>query len=334
MGSILNSEEKIRVSYGTAQRLRLKPGKSKEETTTAYLMLTGEEQGCRGGCTFCPQSKGNQRWLSRVSWPLFEINEVREKIKDSDLSRICIQIPDVPDYESKSEAVLKSLQEDGMEKPISLSAPPLEKKTLKDIKGLVDRIGVGIDAATNEIRKEKKPNYDPMVFWHYLGSAVDIFGKGKATAHIIVGLGENLEELGLAVKKCMKVGAEVSLFSYKKKEEEVDLKYYRQAQLTRALLAQGLEVKETLQMVLNEPEEALKKVDAKKAFQTRGCPDCNRPYYTSSPRKEHRNYPREPTEDEMERIIGELGIGKMKKQKVEADDGSDRKDQKSFRRDS
>jgi len=289
----------IRVSYGTAQELGLKSGETDEKPTTAYLMLPGEGK-CRGGCNFCPQSKGRSKWLSRVSWPLFEIDLVKEKIHVSDFERICLQSPDTPNYEEKLKKVVDEF--DDLDKPISISTPPMDKSTLKSLNGSVERIGIGIDAATDALRSEVKPSYQPMVFWDYLGNVVDIYGRGKATAHIIVGLGENFGELATAVKKSIEAGAEVSLFPYKDGKDEAELSYFRRAQLITSLMNKGVGTKKALQLISEQPEKALEMVDEELAFQTRGCPGCNRPYYTSSPGEEHRNFPRKPTIEEIEKI--------------------------------
>ncbi|MBS3789879.1 MAG: hypothetical protein KGY66_03085 [Candidatus Thermoplasmatota archaeon] len=289
----------IRASYGTALELGLKNGEIKEDTTTAYLMLDGEGK-CRGGCKFCPQSEGRSKWLSRVSWPLFELKSVKKKLCRSDVERICLQSPDTPNYKKKLERAVSEL--DSLGKPISLSAPPLEKETLKSLKDSIERIGIGIDAATDTLRSEKKPSYQPMVFWDYLGKVVNIYGRGKATAHIIVGLGEDFGELATAVKKSIEAGAEVSLFPYKNGKDEVDLSYYRRAQLITSLLEEEMNTKRALQIIFEQPRKALEMVDEENIFQTRGCPGCNRPYYTSSPGEEHRNFPRKPTVEEIEKI--------------------------------
>jgi biotin synthase len=41
-------------------------------------------------------------------------------------------------------------------------------------------------------------------------------------------------------------------------------------------------------------------------FMTSGCPGCNRPYYTSSPRGQIYNYPSPLTKDQIEETIKEL----------------------------
>ncbi|MEF8832303.1 MAG: radical SAM protein [Candidatus Thermoplasmatota archaeon] len=293
----------IRVSYGSALELGLKSGEIEEKPTTAYLMIPGEEK-CRGGCNFCPQSEGDSKWLSRVSWPLFDLESVKEKLRRSDIKRICIQSPDIPDYEEKLKKVVNEL--DSLGKPISLSAPPLEKETLKSMKGSVERVGIGIDAATDSLRSEAKPSYQPMVFWDYLGNVVDIYGEGKATAHIIVGLGEDFGELVSAVKKSIEVGAEVSLFPYNDGKDGAELPYYRRAQLVTSLINNRMGTKTAIKLISEKPRKALAMVDEEQVFQTQGCPRCNRPYYTSSPGDEHRNFPRKPKAEEIEKIRKEI----------------------------
>ncbi len=295
---------KIRVSSGTASYLSLLNSKTLEDPTTAYILVPGE--GCRGACLYCPQGKGDSRWLSRVSWPLYELDTFVDKVKTSDLERICLQSPDVKDYEKKIVSVVERLT--CAEKPISVSSPPLSDETLEEIKGPVDYIGVGIDAVTNNIRKETKPSYPPLVFWEYLGRAVDVFGSENVTAHIIVGMGEDLEKLGAAVNRSFNLGTEVSLFPLLLEEYEVDLSYYRKAQLLTHMIEKGETLVDSLNTVKDNPEDFLKDIEEGEIFRTRGCPGCNRPYYTSKPGKEHKNYPRSPTIEEIDEIKKELDI--------------------------
>lgn len=299
---------KIRASAGTAMRLDLTKGKADVPPTTAYLMIPGDK--CRGGCIFCPQAKGESGWLSRVSWPLFEMDELISKIADSDLQRICLQCPDVDGYEEKLRESVKELERAG--KPISVSVPPISDGTLEELEKTVDRIGVGIDAATDELRGKTKPNYEPKIFWDFLGKSVDVFDEGNVTVHIIAGLGESLPELGLAVNRAVNVGADVSLFPYQpddKEEKAPDIGYYRRAQLMTYLITDGKSVSEALNRLAEEPKSVLNEADPGELFKTQGCPGCNRPYYTTRPGEEHRNYPREPGKKEIEKIKKDLERG-------------------------
>ncbi len=297
--------DKIRASSGTLMELGLKSGEALEKPTTAYLMIPGGT--CRGGCTYCPQSSGDSKWLSRVSWPLHDTEEVIEKLKDNDdLKRICLQSPDIESYEEKIVEAVDRLKRAG--KPISLSVPPLKKDVITSVKKDVDRIGVGIDAVSDDLRKKTKPNYDPAVFWDFMGDALDVLGDKKVTAHLMVGLGENLEEVGFAVNRVLKSGGTVSLFPYMTKEEQVDLRYYRKSQLLTALLEKEHTLDEALQIVQNRPSEALDSIEKGDTFCTQGCPGCNRPFYTTRPGHEHRNFPRVPDEEEVKEIKRELDI--------------------------
>ncbi len=294
----------LRVSAGTAMYLGLMKGGAMEHPTTAYVMIPGGV--CRGGCTFCPQARGDSRWLSRVSWPEYNIEEMIEPLKDSDLQRICIQCPDIPGYEEILLDAVTILNAAG--KPISVSSPPLSIETLDGLKDIVDRIGIGIDGATDEIRAKVKPNYDPRIFWDYLGLAMKSLGPDRVTAHLIVGLGESLPQLTLGAYRALNTGADVSLFSYMSKKGVPDMKYYRQAQLSSHLLKSGMMPAEVLDLMLNHPEDLADTLENGDIFRTQGCPGCNRPYYTTRPGEEHRNYPRPLNGDELAKIKEDFGL--------------------------
>lgn len=277
-------------------------GGALEEPTTAYLMIPGDV--CRGGCTFCPQARGDSRWLSRVTWPVFDANEMINPLKVSDLQRICIQCPDVADYEKSILDTVNLLKDTG--KPISISAPPLSEKTLVKLDGMIDRIGIGIDGATDHIRASVKRNYNPQIFWDYLARAIRCLGQNRVTAHFIVGLGESLPQFTLGAYRAVNAGADISLFSYMSKETVPDIRYYRQAQIASYLLTKGISPSDIVEILNDHPEELADIIADGEMFRTQGCPGCNRPYYTTRPGAEHRNYPRPLTEVEVNKIIEDL----------------------------
>lgn len=292
----------LRVSSGTLSYLGLSNSRCMEDPTTAYLLLPGGP--CRGGCVYCPQASGDERWLSRVSWPLMELEEILEPLRHSDLQRICLQSPDVEGFEDRILEAVDILEP--AQKPVSISAPPLSTRTLDMLRdGPVDNIGVGIDAVTDELRASTKKNYSPEVFWHYLGNALDIYGPEHVTAHFIVGMGEGLEEVAHAVYRAAKNGARVSLFSYVSKGEEPDIAYYRQAQLLAHLVEEGHDPFDAIS-IIKEGDGIEQIIEDGSVFQTQGCPGCNRPYYTTRPGREHRNYPRKPTWEEIQKITKDL----------------------------
>ncbi|MFW6196087.1 MAG: radical SAM protein [Thermoplasmatota archaeon] len=295
----------IRVSAGTAMHLGLKKGQALEETTTAYVMIPGDT--CRGGCSYCPQSKGDAKWLSRVTWPEYDIDTVVDKIKGSDLERICLQSPDVEGYEEKIKDRVEKLKD--ARKPISVSAPPLSRETLEDLSQSTDKVGIGLDSVTDEIRDKTKPKYDPKVYWEYIGRAAEVYGSENITVHIIVGMGETLEEFATAVKKVNSLGSKVSLFSYLYEDDAPDIEYYRKAQILKHMIQdEQKDINDALDILHNKPKKLEEIIGDGHMFQTQGCPGCNRPYYTTKPGEEHRNFPRMPNKSELLEIKKELEI--------------------------
>ncbi|MFW5927767.1 MAG: radical SAM protein [Thermoplasmatota archaeon] len=295
----------IRVSSGTAMHLGLKKGQALEEPTTAYVMIPGDT--CRGGCPYCPQSQGDAKWLSRVTWPEYDIDTVVDKIEGSDLERICLQSPDVEGYEEKIKDRVEKLKETG--KPISLSTPPLSQETLEDLSQYIDKVGIGLDSVTDEIRDKTKPKYDPKVYWEYLGRAADVYGSENVTVHIIVGMGETLEEFAAVVNKVNSLGSKVSLFSYLYENDAPDIEYYRRAQILKYMIQdEKKDPDKAFEILQNRPEKLEEIIGNGHMFRTQGCPGCNRPYYTTRPGEEHRNFPRLPDEEELVEIKKELNI--------------------------
>jgi biotin synthase-related radical SAM superfamily protein len=56
---------------------------------------------------------------------------------------------------------------------------------------------------------------------------------------------------------------------------------------------------------LSKVPEGKVPLDASQIFQTRGCPDCNRPYYNERPRGPMFNYPRKLDDDESSLAMAE-----------------------------
>jgi len=125
-----------------------------------------------------------------------------------------------------------------------------------------------------------------------------MFGVGKVATHFIVGLGETEEELLRAVQDVKDLGVSPSLFAFTpirgtQEESRVQppILQYRKMQLGRELLVnRGKKltsftfsptgVLQSFNLTSNEIRDIFQNGSA---FQTRGCPHCNRPYYDSRP---------------------------------------------------
>jgi len=146
---------------------------------------------------------------------------------------------------------------------------------------------------------------------------VQIFGRGRVSTHLIVGLGETEKGMVETIQRCVDSGVYPGLFAFTpiqgtvlENQPQPSLSQYRRLQLAHHLLTKGLVRCENMRF--NEdgrladfgvPTEQLWRVihDAE-SFVTSGCPDCNRPYYNERPSGPIYNYPRHPLPEEIAEI--------------------------------
>lgn len=318
----------IRVSVGSAIVLGLIRGKLDSLPTTAYL-LTYRNGKCSANCGFCPQaktSKGRADMLSRVTWPLFSTEHVLCGIEDSvnekAIKRVCIQ---ALNYPTVLEDILNLVNEIRLRVavPISVSCQPLQLKGMQElVEAGVDRIGVPLDAATEELFNKVKGSLagGPYLWEKQRGAlkeAVQIFGKGRVSTHLIVGLGETEEEMAETIQWCMDLGVYPGLFAFTpvsgtalEDQPQPSLSQYRRLQLAHYLITNGLARCKNMSFdgsgrLANfgvSTEKLWKTIHDGSPFVTSGCPDCNRPYYNERPGGPLYNYPRQPLPREIVKI--------------------------------
>lgn len=303
----------VRVSYGTAIAMGLIKAKLLARPTTAYLMTYWPGK-CFNDCAFCAQARSSEAdWekLSRVTWPVFELEEVVEKLPEGNFGRVCLQ---TVAYPSMVEDVVEILSTLPSSLPVSVSITPVPTETLVEFKGLgVDYIGVGLDAASERIFRKVKPDLRWKDLWDFAERVVGVFGEGKALIHVIVGLGETDRELVDTFERAYSIGADVSLFAFTpirgtrlENLNPPSVKRYRRVQLARWLVENGrsdaivFEGDRIAGFTLSENE--LQGIPPE-VFSTHGCPACNRPYYNERPGKEPYNFPFPPKKEYLEVIL-------------------------------
>ncbi|MGF7185084.1 biotin synthase [Desulfitispora alkaliphila] len=314
----------IRISLGTADVLGLKKIKTDALPTTAYMFI-GEK--CVGDCSFCPQAKNsNSRldMLSRITWPDFDFNEVLSKLSvsyDNDkIRRVCIQV--VNQKKSMDNAVNKlEAIKTKTNIPVCLSCNPLDIKHLEELFDLgADRISIALDAACERVFKRVKGEG-----WNRRLEMLEQASKrfpGKISTHLIVGLGETENEMLACIDEMKKIGVKVALFAFTpirgtklEDSRQPDISSYRRIQLGKHLIEQ--EIVSMDRFVFEDEcvtsfgiqhEVLVKVISDGKAFQTSGCPDCNRPYYNEKPGGVIYNYPRPLTEPEIIKAIKEMDL--------------------------
>lgn len=322
--------EKIRLSIGTSFQLGLESGPKDPYFTTAFIM-TYQEGKCRANCAFCPQareSSSSSDRLSRLSWPEYSINTLIENLPLSgQFRRICIQticypevIDDVVDIVGKLRKITKL--------PISVAIHPISKVDMTKLKDVgISNIGIALDASTPDLFDEIKGKHRESHYrWEHhhkaIEDALEIFGKGNVTTHLIIGLGESEFEAAKFITDMYQKGVSVGLFAFTNikgtsLEDHLppNLESYRRVQVVRHLVSRN-EI-EIDQIAEDEIGHISLKIDSKKlretlssgeAFRVTGCKGCNRPFYNERPRGPMYNYPRDLTEDEIQQVIKETRL--------------------------
>ena len=326
--------QNLRVSLGSAIVLGLTKGKLDAKPTTAYLLMC-RKQKCSANCGFCPQSKSSKSGadkLSRVTWPEFPTTEIIEGIEktvnNKDIKRVCIQSLNYPEAFDDVNCFVKEVKS-RVDVPVSVSTKPLNKQQMKKWRDSgVNRVSVALDAATEQIFSEVKgQNVDGPYNWENqhkaLKDAVEVFGKGSVSTHIIVGLGETEKELCRTIQWCVDSGIYPGMFAFTpikgtvlEKKSPPELSIYRRVQVAHYLLTHKDTCLENMKFdekgIITgfgvSKEKLLEVVESGKPFLTSGCPSCNRPYYNERPGGVIYNYPAQLTLEETKEAKRVLGF--------------------------
>lgn len=320
----------VRVSLGSAIVLGLSEGKLDAAPTTAYLM-THHQGKCVANCGFCSQarsSKSSTELLSRVTWPTYPTSTVLaalpKAVAEGKIHRVCIQALNYPDVFSELAALVKEIK-CCVTVEVSVSCQPQTRQTIKRLKASgVDRLGIALDAATEAIfdrvkGKDVGSNYSWNNQFRLMAEALEVFGRGYVSTHVIVGLGETEQQAAEVLDRCVQLGVLPGLFAFTPVRGTAleaclppRLDAYRRVQVVRYLLVNGktrlsdMQFDEGKIIGFGVSKEALETVESGEAFRTSGCPDCNRPYYNEKPRGPIYNYPKKLTQKEVETAKKEL----------------------------
>ncbi len=325
--------ESIRLSIGTAALLGLVQCKLDVKPTTAYTM-TYTQSRCGANCAFCVQareSSGKVNKLSRITWPAYSVHKIidtlAENCKKFPFNRLCIQTLCYPNLVKDLLQLIPFFRNHLPQVPLSIALPPLHANQFQDLYKLgVDRVAVSLDAITpNLFNRIKGTGVNGPFTWseHFraLESARDVFGPGRTTTHLIIGLGENERQTINLLQKLINKGIRIGLFPFMPvngtplaKISRPAIDHYRRIQLTHYLLQNRLVTIKQMQfnssnqiMNLGLSKETLMDIIARgKPFQTTGCPSCNRPFFTEQPGGPIFNYPMLPSAEALKEIESQL----------------------------
>ncbi|MEM2878119.1 MAG: radical SAM protein [Candidatus Hadarchaeales archaeon] len=314
--------ERLRVAFGTGIVLGLWGGKQEVAPSTAHIMIDRNGK-CLSNCRFCPKAKeavGDPSTVSRVIWPEWRAEEVVERLARSDFGRICVQ---QVNYKNSFPDLLQTVRElsEVCGAPISVCCPPLSLEGIEALREAgAERMCIPLDCSAPAIfARMKGPYYTWTKHIEALVEARRVFGK--ATTHLIVGLGESEVEIARTIQQMHDLGVDTGLFAFfpvrgtpLENRPQPEIRTYRRVQVIRYLVSCELARVEDFEfrggriISFGIKEKRLDGiVSTGKPFMTSGCPHCNRPFFNESPRGPIYNYPRPPSLVEIERIKKEMG---------------------------
>ncbi len=307
----------IKLSAGTAHVLGMRKLSTDALPTTAYMM-SGER--CTHDCGFCPQARNASSrtdLLSRVTWSQCRItdmvNRIRAAYEKGQLKRACLQVVDGCKAIEQIKEIVKEIR-NCSDIPICVSAKVKRREEILALaEAGVDRIGLALDAASERVfRLTKTGNWQETL--DLISEAADLL-PGRISTHLIVGLGETEEEMVNMIRYMRDLGVIVGLFAFTPVPgtrmvgmRPPRLDCYRRMQVANYLM----DIINTGDCRFNSgrlidfglsAELLTEYLKDGKAFETSGCPGCNRPYYNEKPGGIIYNFPRPLSKSEIEEAI-------------------------------
>lgn len=309
----------IKVSSGTLAVLGLLDARLDAPPTTAYLMVGGR---CHRDCAFCAQARNSNasaRALSRVNWPSWDeeqvLSAVRRAFRTGRIDRCCLQVTVSPGYMERVKEIAAHI---GQQLPLGASVVANVDQVGELLGAGLERVGLSLDAANEEAHQRVKGGNLSETLAE-IEEAARRF-PGRIATHLMVGLGETEEEMVRVIERLCDWGVTVALFAFTpvagtamEHELPPPLESYRRIQAARHLIVHNLATVEDFAfspqgriISFGLPEARLRAyLSDGKAFETSGCPGCNRPYYNEPPSGPLYNYPRPLTPDENWQAIRE-----------------------------
>ena len=327
------SPEYLRISLAGAITLGFRRGRFYRNARLHCLnLLLTYTEGCRGNCAYCGLSAERQgtyeaKSFIRVDWPTYPLEEILWRLdrEEHDLKRICVSMISNPRAISDIKLVSQRILEAKLNLPLSLLIAPtiLTSLDLAEFRKYgVNRVGVAIDAATEDIFRQMrgegvKGPHRWETYWETVRAALRVFGKKKVGVHLIVGLGEAEKKMVMCIQRVHSMGAKTHLFSFYPEAScspsypsPPPLVQYRRIQLAQYLMEKDFLAVDDISFgeegnILNFGRDRTgldEVIQAGHPFQTSGCPGCNRPYANSRPGPEIRNYPFPLSREDIQRV--------------------------------
>ena len=339
------SPHAVRMSLAAAMTLDFAPGSFYRNACLSCVnLLLAYRSGCAARCAYCGLSgervkeKSNSKSFIRVSWPAFTVDEIVAGIirRQERVKRICISMLTNSRAPRDTAAICRKLRA-AVDVPVSLLISPtiVTRRNLEEFRESgADKIGVAIDLATPELfaRYRGAGVGGPHTwerYWQCLGESLEVFGRGMAGSHFMVGMGETEEQMCRAMQRVRDMGGNTHLFSFFPEADSPlshlsppPMDQYRRVQLARWLIDHdrahadnfSFNGRGALTGYGLHKEEVEDAIATGEPFRTCGCTGrdgavaCNRPYANSRPGPGIRNYPFKPEPADIRHIRLQMGL--------------------------
>ncbi len=318
---------------GTLGVLGLELVQMETPPTTAYLQIYTEKR-CKANCKFCAQASGSSADLNHIARGMYipfdleaVVKRLRMAYEREYLVRVCIQTVIYDTWWEDAVYLIERIRKES-QIPISLSVFPLDTEKYEELRKIgVNELVIPLDACTPELfDKIKGKTAGGPYLWkrHIEGMklASEIFEK--VGTHLIIGLGESDEDAIKLISGLSNENVNTALFSYtyiqgtrsiaSDKTENENVRHYRTVQLARHLILEklasyhGMMFREGVLIDYGvDADVILQTIEDGKAFQTSGCPGCNRPMANETFSK-ILNFPKKPADIEKHNIKKDLGL--------------------------
>jgi len=342
-----SSPDHVRLSLASAMALRMRSGRFYRDVRNGCInLLLTYPKACRAGCAYCglaqphveslamsPAAK-NGRSFIRVEWPTAPADEIMAQLSRhrGEVRRVCLSMVTHPRAYSDALVLVRRLTTEVGGLPLSLlvSPPLVNEARLRELQRAgVERIGIGLDAASERIFRYRRPGLSWAAYWRTVAAAREVFGPERVNCHVVVGLGETDAEL---IDLCLRLRAmQVSayLFSFYPEPDSSmararrpSLVRWRRLQLVTHLIEQyhvrpgNIRFDDRGRLARLEIDPALLRgcLSRREPFLTRGCPAegggpaCTRPFGSYRPGELFRDYPFMPDVEDLQQIERQLRL--------------------------
>lgn len=175
-------------------------------------------KNCSNGCKFCPLTY-HINSVEHYSWDKMEAR-IKENlpygIKSIGITTACPKDKSQNDLVTEIIGIVNKIKEilgDNIPIGVSLKTPTRESLIRLKESGVCE-MRLNLETYNTDIADDLMPNKRIDEILHSIKMAVEVFGKGKVSSNMIVGIGESDKDLLNGVRKLAEIGAVSTLYPY------------------------------------------------------------------------------------------------------------------------